>query len=559
MKFAKIKPNDLDEFSAAARPSKASAPPVESAPQEETRKRSTSEYPGDLRDSDPALHGDWQKLEFSDPSELVNYYDPFLNNGTVTQHPWQINIAEEMAEAKPTDKKPYKLCLCAANGSGKDKYVIAPFAIWFALTKVQSRCIITSSSGNQLSSQTETYIRDLAELVNKHHGEQIFRIRQRYIKCNLSGSEIRLFATDEAGKAEGYHPVTPVSEMAIIINEAKSVSEDIFSALKRCTGFNYWIEVSTPGEPSGHFHRSFTNPKLGFRTHRVTSYDCPHLSSDEREQDAAELGEHSALFRSKHLALFTSLGGQIIITPELLEKNALNPCTWRFKAWARRVGIDVAAGGDETVCYITHGNKDVAKLTFRETDTVLQAQMLSEFLLGQGIPKDHQYIFADDGHVGHAVIDMMETLHGFKFINRVHNQSRALNHNLFGNRGAENWYRVRRLFEENLLVPPSDELTIKQLTTRYFKQQNGARPLLESKKDAKAHGRPSPDRADAYILCFSDLSIEEFMDETLIENKPKPRAYTPEELDDLITYSGYGTKPKTRAAKSHMFQLESKL
>jgi phage terminase large subunit len=558
VKFTKIKPNDLDEFSSATARS-AYREPSQPEPATESSSPSATKYPGDLRDNDPALRGDWQKLPFSDASLLANYYDPFLNGGVVTQHPWQIDIAEEMAAAKPTAAKPYKLCLCAANGSGKDKYVIAPFVIWFALTKIQSRCIITSASGNQLSSQTEAYIRDLAELVNKHHGEQIFRIRQRYIKCNLSGSEIRLFATDEAGKAEGYHPITPVSEMALIMNEAKSILELIFTAIKRCTGFNYWIEVSTPGEPSGHFHRSFTNPKLGFRTRRVTSYDCPHISEEERQSDIIELGEHSFAYRSKHLALFTSLGGQIIITPELLEKNALSPCSWRFKLWQKRVGIDIAAGGDETVCYITHGNKVIAKFTCREADTVLQAQMIAEFLTGQGIPKDHPFIFADDGHVGHSVIDMLDTLHGFKTINRIHNQSRALNHNLFGNRGAENWYRVRRLFEENLLVPPDDELTIKQLTTRYFKQQNGAKPVLESKKDAKAHGRPSPDRADAYILCFSDLSIEEFMDGKLEENKPKPKVYTADELDDLVTYSEYGVKPKTRAKKAHLFQLESKL
>lgn len=557
MKFPKINPNDLDEFSSATAANKATSRPK---PSPEPATESSSEYPGDMRDNDPALRGDWQKLDFSDPSELANFYDPFLNRGVVTQHPWQIDIAEEMALAKPTAAKPYKFCLCASNGSGKDKYVIAPFAIWFALTKIQSRCIITSSSGNQLASQTEAYIRDLAELVNKHHdGEQIFRIRQRYIKCNLSGSEIRLFATDEAGKAEGYHPITPVSEMAIIINEAKSVSEAIFTALKRCTGFNYWLEVSTPGAPAGHFHNSFSNPKLRFRTRRVTSYDCPHISEEERQSDIIALGEHSSAYRSMHLALFTSLDEQIIITPELVQKNALNPCTWRFKIWAKRVGIDIAAGGDETVCFITHGNKAIAKFTCRETDTVLQAQMLCEFLLAQGIPKDHPFIFADDGHVGHSVIDMLDTLHGFRTINRVHNQSRALNHNLFGNRGAENWYRVRRLFEENLLVPPDDELTMKQLTTRYFKQQNGAKPILESKKDAKAHGRPSPDRADAYILCFSDLSIEEFMDGKMEENKPKPKAYTAEELDDLVTYSEYGVRPKTRTKKAHLFQLESKL
>ena len=360
-----------------------------------------SPYAGDTVDNSPGIHGEWQALNIGDPSDLANMFDPFLNSGQVTQHPWQIELSMLFGTTKPTAAKPLRFALCAANSSGKDKYVIAPFAIWFALTKIQSRCIITSSSGNQLAAQTENYIRDLAEKVNNTFKQEVFRIRQRFIRCNLSGSEIRLFATDEAGKAEGYHPMTPVSEMAIVINEAKSVSEEIFEALTRCSGYNYWIEVSSPGAPVGHFYRSYTDTRLNFKTRKITSYDCPHISADEIEHDKIALGEHSPLFRSKHLAEFTSLGGQIIIPSELITKCLLDPCKWQFKDWGKRVGIDLAAGGDETALVIVVGNKMVASLYFQETDTTLTAKRIDQFLSSNGIPRDHRYIYADDGGVGH--------------------------------------------------------------------------------------------------------------------------------------------------------------
>lgn len=506
---------------------------------EEPQFHGESQYPADLIDETGPLRSDWQKMDFASSAQLVATLDRFINSGRVDLHPWQIEVSEDLCiKQKPDSQNPFKFALCAANGSGKDKYVIAPFAIWFALTKIKARVIITSSSGTQLTSQTETYIRDLAEAANTFFDGPIFHIRQRFIRCNLSGSEIRLFATDEAGKAEGYHPLEPESEMAIIINEAKSVHEDIFGALRRCTGFNYWLEVSTPGEPVGHFYYSYTNWP---NTRKVTSYDCPHLSASEREEDKRELGETSPLYRSKHLAEFTSLGGQVVIPREMLQKIKNQPAPAnKWAHWKRRVGIDLAAGGDENSIYIVQGNRVVAENHFREFDTTLTAAFILEFLAQNRIPKDHEEIFIDDGNVGHSITDMLKPL--YPNIVRVINQSTAINKRMFGNRGAENWFRVMRLFEQGILPCPTGEIIFEQLTGRKYKRsETGARVYLQSKKEAKAEGLKSPDRADAYVLCFSGLSVESFLADATDEKAEKKQGVSADALqkfyEDNVTFA----------------------
>ena len=186
----------------------------------------------------PITDEGYATLDFKSPAEVVAFFDPNVNEGTVNLHEWQVNLSEQLATAPASSLHPHKFILCAANGSGKDCFIVAPFAIWLAITKRRSLCIITSSSGVQLSAQTENYIRTLANRVNtfyqKVYGCDIFKVNQRYIKCRLTGSEIRLFATDEEGKAEGYHPLEPNAAMAIIINEAKSVAKEIYQALWRC-------------------------------------------------------------------------------------------------------------------------------------------------------------------------------------------------------------------------------------------------------------------------------------------------------------------------------------
>lgn len=474
-------------------------------------------YAGDAlyaEDGAPLRADGYQALAFPNPAVLVTFFDKNLLDGIVALHPWQIQTAEELANVKPTSLHPHKFCLCAANGSGKDAFVIAPFCVWFALTKVKSLTIITSSSGTQLTAQTENYIKSLAEKVNLYFGEQVFKIRQRYIKCLLTGSEIRMFATDEAGKAEGYHPIEPNAEMAIIVNEGKSVSEEIHGALKRCTGFNYWLEVSTPGEPFGYFYRAFTVEGMRFKARRVTAYDCPHISKDEIESDRIELGEHSALFRSMRLALFTSLGGTVIIGAQLVEQLILNPPKRIIGAsWPLRIGIDLAAGGDENSFFACKGNQLVKEINWRETDTTITADDINKNLISLGVPKTHEHIYIDDGNVGHSITDMLVRM-GWVNIRRVLNQSSAVQKKRFGNRGAEMWTLIKRILEERFYdISQLSEKCRSQLANRYYKQQaTQGRITLESKKEAKAHGRPSPDRADAFILMLCGLTIDDFID-----------------------------------------------
>lgn len=498
---------------------------------------SSNHYAGDAQDNSEPLKTDYTAIDYDDPAAVVEFFDDAVNQGLVTLYPWQVEISEYLGHQKPTTQHPCKFCLVANNGSGKDLFVIAPFAIWFCLSKIKSRTIITTSSGVQLTAQTENYIKALAAKVNKYFNAEVFIIRQRYIKCRLSGSEIRMFATDEAGKAEGYHPIEPNREMAIIVNEAKSVSEEIHAALRRCTGYNYWLEISSTGEPKGFFYRAATSWP---NTRTVTSYECPHISKDEIEKDKSELGEHSALFRSIHLALFTSVGGETIISLELVDNLLQNPPKTTNSIEDDRVGIDLAAGGDENCLVFFRNNKFRVEYSFRETDTTITASEIERILQKEKISKTHKFLFADDGGVGHAIIDML-TVKGWA-IKRIRNEWPAISRKNYGNRGAENWYRVCRLFEERAVdITGISEKLKAQLTTRkYKKTATSGRIFLESKKEAKAHGHPSPDRADALILALTGIAYSDLMEEK--KEEAKRERITPEQVADWVENQAYEGK-----------------
>ena len=346
-----------------------------------------------------------------------------------------------------------------------------------------------------------------------------------------------MFATDESSKAEGYHPLEPGAEMAIIVNEAKSVDEEIFKALTRCTGYNYWLNVSTPGEPVGHFYRSFNNWQ---HKRRVTAFDCPHLGESYILDARSNYGEHSALYRSMILALFTSIGGQVVIREELLNFCLANPPALKYQDWPIRIGIDLAAGGDECVIAYWKGNRYLGMESFIEKDTTISADILERSLRKHSITHDHKFIFADDGGVGRGIIDQLNR-RGWN-INRVLNQSAAIYTREFGNRGAELWFKFARLVEENLIIIPKDETKLHtQLTHRHYKKASAqGKMTLESKPEERSNGFDSPDRADATVLAFCDLTIENFLKEQSEDSKKLSRKkLTQEELIALMTESRF--------------------
>ncbi len=479
-----------------------------------------SYYAGDVEDEDKPYDGKYVALDFKNVIEFLCFFDPHINAGIVRPYDWQKQIGNDLSGAQATSKQPFKVAVCACNGSGKDAYVIAPWAVFFCACKIKSRCIITSSSGVQLSSQTEGYIRNLATKVNEyflnHFGGPVFKINQRFIKCIISGSEIRLFATDEEGKAEGYHPIEPNAEMCIIVNEAKSVSPEIYRALRRCTGYNYWLDVSSPGEPTGDFHRHFTNWR---HKYHIDYTKCEHHSDEERLEDLSQYGSENGYYRSKWMALFTSLDSNAVIPFEIVERvKALS----KLKAIAFvslqdkwRIGIDLAGGGAENAIVATKGNRIVRDKYFKEKDTMLAATIINHFLSVElsisPSAADTYDIYIDDNGIGRGTTDNLMN-QGWT-LSRIRNQSAASDKKAFLNLGAQNWFRCKRILEENLFILDRDnDKLYEQLSNRYYKQQGTqGRIALEAKADAIAHGRPSPDRADAFVLALTGLTVDDFL------------------------------------------------
>ena len=402
-----------------------------------------------------------------------------------------------------TEQDPYLASYVCANGSGKDKILISTAAIGLPLLYRDVIVVITSSSNEQLKFQTENHITRGIAALNARLGQPVYESIHYYHRCPARGGEIKLFATDEAGRAEGWHPMSKGGRLVIIVNEAKSITPEIFSALDRCHGYSHWLEISSPGPRRGMFYENFKravkHPEVytsnRYFARRVDVSLCPHVSPQAQARVVEKHKENSFIVQTSLRANFFEEEKDVVIPAGLVDDcESVEP-----EGETIGIGLDCAAGGDETTLIIRRGNRLVDELYFREPDIEKACALIDRRL---DPFRFAEYSFnMDDGGVGVGFRSILSR-YSWSLIPR-HNQSAAYKKDEFTNLGAEMWWHVRDLFQSRKIIKPANETLYTQLITRQNDVSEGlGKKKLASKKRIKELGGASPDRADAFVLAF---------------------------------------------------------
>jgi hypothetical protein len=72
------------------------------------------------------------------------------------------------------------------------------------------------------------------------------------------------------------------------------------------------------------------------------------------------------------------------------------------------------------------------------------------------------------------------------------------------NRRAEMWANLKKVLESGRFSLPDSDSLQADLVSCGYKYTSEGKLLLESKQDMRKRGVPSPDEADAVVLCFSE-------------------------------------------------------
>jgi phage terminase large subunit len=401
---------------------------------------------------------------------------------------WQDRALAPLCFATGPKARRVNVAVAAPNGSGKDERIIPSAAYWWVTNHKRGRVVITSKSDLQLDEQTIPQI-------ERHKGKYLgFESVQtpRYVLSTPTGGQIIAFVTKEAGRVEGWHKEDDIDgPLLLILNEVKSMDDDIVSTLMtRCTP-NAVLMVSSCGLKRGYFFKCFTEYRSQWICVQAGLLDCPHIPKDRIEYVKATYGDKHPVTRSTLYGEFMDQDEieKFVVSQPALEFVLQNPP--KHAPGMKVVFCDFADGGAENTIAYRDGNKIELVAAWREANKFASVgRFISEF---RKLKVEANQVWGDAADK--EMCDLLEEA-GWK-IHRQNFGSPANNKDIYLSWGAEAWRELSVAIEKREIILPKDDKLIEQLTTRMRTFGVAGKLGIEEKHSLKKRNIPSPDRADA--------------------------------------------------------------
>lgn len=421
-----------------------------------------------------------------------------------------------------------------ASHSISKTFTAGEIAVWFLNCFPESKVITTAPTFRQVrdllwTEISKTYRTSRFQLEGDCN---IVSIRTENAEHYATG-----FSSDKAPNTEGFHS----PEILFIFDEAKGIPQWLWESVRGSMtgGFCRWLVISTTdGVRSGEqFHNIFNNPAINGTWNRISisAFESPMITGekfrsieipDETRPDLffykqtnpkdtnfqmassewigdckKEWGEDSVLFLTKVKGELCEKGFDAICKyADVLKmfENAINP---EFKSdGAIEIGVDVARMGDDsTVLFKRKGMKVLNHCIYNKQRTTETTEQVKAFADNDKSVR----IKIDDSGVGGGVTDQL-LAEGFNVIPVCFNQV-AKSPDKYPDAISEMWFECSDIIKD-IACPKIDRLQTELLNRKNNGLDKKGRRQVESKKQYKARGFRSPDVADAFLLCFYNLS-----------------------------------------------------
>ncbi len=421
----------------------------------------------------------------------------------------QAKILESVAKNQLTTVR-------SGHGVGKST-VEAWVVIWFLLTRPFPKIPCTAPTQHQLFdilwAEISKWIRNNPILQK----DLIWTKEKVYIK----GYPEEWFAVARTASKpdalQGFH----AEDVLYIIDEASGVEDKIFEPVLGAlsTPGARLLMCGNPTQLSGFFYDSHHKNRASYTTFHIDGRNSSRVSQDFVQTIIRMYGEDSDVFRVRVAGEFPLQEEDIFIPLSLVEHSIMTEYSIPQKPTLLHIGADIARFGDDKTVI---GYKANEKVTFykkrRGQDTMKTADdivLLGEQLVQKYQPTEPIPIKIDDGGVGGGVVDRLRQIkrnqperfwwmeiYPVKFGQRIQ-------HKHYYDSTTYMMAVVKKLLQPydeqgnpkpiELILPDDDDMAAQLSGRKYFLTEN-SKIKIESKKEMKKRGRPSPDEADCILL-----------------------------------------------------------
>src|SRR6266478_849507 len=271
---------------------------------------------------------------------------------------WQADVVNtyDLHSDGPT----FKLALRAPNDSGKTSRIAVLCALWHLVKHPAGKVVYMSKDARQVSDQFWATIRQ-----HLHHFPTWKITDSQHLIETPEGGFLRGFTSKESGRVEGFHQA-PGAPLLVLVDEAKSIDEEIFRGIDRCD-YNVLTYISSPDEKTGRFYDAFQSDQ--FAKFHAGLKDCKHIGKERIEYIRAWYGADDPYTHSVLDGEFMDYGAGV---PHIIEHGELD--AWRNQTIGvlhgrKVIACDWARGGDDNVILVRDGNAIIDIRTSREKDT----------------------------------------------------------------------------------------------------------------------------------------------------------------------------------------------
>ena len=445
-----------------------------------------------------------------DPLAFVYFAYPWGEPGTPLEDmegpdEWQIQILKDIGEQLKKGKDlQTAIQEAVASGHGIGKSALISWLIHFAIsTHENTRGVVTANTEGQLRTKTWP---ELSKWHNMFIAKDLFTYTATAIFSSDKDYEKTWridaipWSKNSPESFAGLH--NQGNRILVLFDEASAIDDVIWEvtegALTDANTEIIWCAFGNPTRNSGRFRECFRKYRKFWNTYQIDSRTVKISNKAKIEEWLEAYGEDSDFFKVRVRGVFPSASDLQFISTEIADKAQKQ--SYKLGAFEHLpviIGVDPAwTGSDSLEIVMRQGYymKSLASIPKNDDDWRM-AQLIAQF--------EYEYkadaVFIDMGY-GTGIYSIGKQL-GRKW--RLIEFGGKSNDPVYLNMRAYMWGQMKEWLREGGSIPPNDQALYDDIVGPEAIIDKNGRIQLESKKDMKDRGLPSPNKGDALALTFA--------------------------------------------------------
>lgn len=445
-----------------------------------------------------------------DPLAFVYFAYPWGEPGTPLEDmegpdEWQIQILKDIGEQLKKGKDlQTAIQEAVASGHGIGKSALISWLIHFAIsTHENTRGVVTANTEGQLRTKTWP---ELSKWHNMFIAKDLFTYTATAIFSSDKDYEKTWridaipWSKNSPESFAGLH--NQGNRILVLFDEASAIDDGIWEvtegALTDANTEIIWCAFGNPTRNSGRFRECFRKYRKFWNTYQIDSRTVKISNKAKIEEWLEAYGEDSDFFKVRVRGVFPSASDLQFISTEIADKAQKQVYKLgQFEHLPVIIGVDPAwTGSDSLEIVMRQGYymKSLASIPKNDDDWRM-AQLIAQF--------EDEYkadaVFIDMGY-GTGIYSIGKQL-GRKW--RLIEFGGKSNDPVYLNMRAYMWGQMKEWLREGGSIPPNDQVLYDDIVGPEAIIDKNGHIQLESKKDMKDRGLPSPNKGDALALTFA--------------------------------------------------------